>query len=229
MLHLLRLGILEVIAPEHEMSEEQSLAATAATFTKPVEHNTLSRPRTNTRSSAVSPLLAARAQSMAAMDSYQLNRLNDVFFIDLNAVGWIIHLHNANALLHFMKRGYDVALPVDSEGNSALHCIAANGTAEMVDIVVSDKRVRFEQLNLIGQTAGMIAAKNGNFKCAKRLFELRASARKSLEGKYAAWVLAFARKYEKNEKNLQCGRVGDDDAKYFDTSPDPFHSTWYNG
>eukprot|EP00981_Chlorochromonas_danica_P010582 scaffold3290_cov165-Ochromonas_danica.AAC.25 len=228
MLHLLRCGILEVIAPEGDLTDEQFVASAAATFAKNTESATVSQShKIRLRSSASAA--AVRSQSASAADTYQIVRLNDVLFLDLNAVAWIIRMHNIKALTHFLKKGYDPTLPVDITGNSSLHCIAAYGVVEMVDLVVNDKRIRYEQTNPIGETAAMIAVKAGNFFVARRLFELRVSARDSLRGKYSAWALAFARKYEKKERNTQTGRYGDDDERYFNTSPDPFYITWYEG
>jgi ankyrin repeat protein len=226
MQHLLRMGILDVIASESEPNEDLAIAAMAQAFSKPPEASTPSSKRVLRQS--IVPMLGSRAMSTISLDTYQLTRLNDVFFLDLNAVAWIISLKNTKALQHFIKKGYDVTLPVDTLGNTCLHYIAAHGIAEMVDVILAEKKVRFEALNPHGQTAGMIAAKVGNFKVAKRLFEMKISARKSLEGKYSAWVLAFARRYEKKEKNLQTGRYGDDDETHFSVDPDPFYSTWYS-
>lgn len=226
--HQLRMGILDVIAQDHEPTDEQSVASSAAAFSKTPDALVKDSTRAKSRIS-LTPMLNARAQSIMALDNYQVSRVQDVFFLDLNAVGWMIHMHCLKPFQHFVKRGYDVTAAVDARGNPCLHCIAAHGVVDMVDIAVQDKKVRYEQVNPSGYTAGMVAAKMGNFKVAKRLFELRASPRKSLEGLYASWVLAFARKFERNEKNLQCGRYGDDDEQYFSTSPDPFYATWYSG
>ncbi|RYH32314.1 ankyrin repeat domain-containing protein [archaeon] len=223
------MGLLDVIAADHEASDESTIASVAQAFAKAPEAVPAVVPAKRAARASIAPTLGSRAVSTSVLDTYQISRLNDVFFLDMNAVAWVISLKSTRALTHFLKKGYDVTIPVDTVGNSCLHFVAANGSADMVDIVAADKRVRYEMPNPLGQTAGMLAAKAGNFKVAKRLFELKASPRKSLEGKYAAWVLAFARKYEKNEKNLQTGRYGDDDERFFPTDPDPFYSTWYMG
>jgi hypothetical protein len=220
MQHLLRCGILDVIAPEQEIDDHSTSTATTSIGEKPPK----SPEGRKTRASILNP----RA-SFVVVDNYQIPRLHDIFFLDLTIAAWTIKLHNTKVLAHLVKKGYDVTLSVDNIGNSCLHYIAAYGTPDMIDVVIADKRIRYEQQNPDGFTAGMLAAKNGNIKVAKRLFELRVDARKSLEGKYAAWVLAFVRKYEKNQRNLQTGRYGDDDENYFNTSPDPFYCTWYNG
>lgn len=157
-----------------------------------------------------------------------LFKLQDQVFCGLTVLGWVIRLAKPKALQYFMRRGYKVTVPVDVEGNSALHFVAMHGTAEMVEIILVEKSIRLEQPNPAGFTAAMLAVKHKNFFAAKKLFEFRADCRRSLAGGYAAWVLAFVRRREKNEMNLQTGRYGDDDNKYFDTSPDPFYITWYN-
>ena len=64
----------------------------------------------------------------------------------------------------------------------------------------------------------------GRIKVAKRLTALHASARRGLEGMYAAWLLVFARRQEINQINTQTGRIGEDDASYF---PAP-NIGWYD-
>ena len=151
-------------------------------------------------------------------------------FLDMNICGWFIKVNHLKGLQLFLHKGYDPLTPIDSDGNTCIHCIASFGTVEILDILLSDKRVKLEYQNYKNETAGMIAAKIGNFKVARQLFKVRASPRRSLDGKYSAWVLAFARKYEKNEKNLQTNITGgDDDEKYFIVAPDPLYSTWYRG
>jgi hypothetical protein len=153
-------------------------------------------------------------------------KLSDEMFQDINIVGWVIRLHNIGALQYFVKKGLNVTRPVDHRGNPCLHYIAMYGIAEMVDVIMVDKRLRWEQQNRRGLTAGMLAAKQGNQKVAKKLFACKASARSSLDGKYCGWVLAFARRSERFEKNMQTGRYGDDDDLYF-SFVDPLYTMWY--
>lgn len=157
-----------------------------------------------------------------------LFKLQDQMFCGLTVLGWIIKLGKPKALQYFMRRGYKVTVPVDAAGNPALHFVAMHGSAEMVETILIDKSIRLELVNPSEYTAGMLAVKHKNFFVAKKLFESRADCRRSLAGGYAAWVLAFVRRREKNEVNLQTGRYGDDDSKYFDISPDPFYITWYS-
>ena len=172
-------------------------------------------------------------QSMAALamgstpDTMPLHRLQERYFNDLSVIGWSIRLSKAKSLQFFLRRGFKVTSPVDASGNPALHFVAMHGTAEMVDMVLSDRTIKLEQLNRDGWTAGMLAAKYKNFPVMKKLYEARVDCRRSLDGSYSGWVLAFVRRREKNEINTQTGRYGDDDVKYFDISPDPFYTTWY--
>lgn len=162
-----------------------------------------------------------------AADGYPLHRLQDRFFCGLTLLAWTVRLDKPKVMAFFTRRGYKVAAVVDGLGNPALHFVAMHGTVEMAELVLADRSIRLEATNSEGYTAGMLAAKHKNFHVAKKLFEAKVDCRRSLEGSYAAWVLAFVRKREKYEMNLQTGRYGDDDVKYFDISPDPFYVTWY--
>ncbi len=142
----------------------------------------------------------------------------------MTLVAWCIKMKNANALIRLVRKGYVMSLAADLEGNSPLHCIAKYGIASMVDTVLIDETVLIEALNRKGNTAMMEAAKSGNIKVAKRLTALHASARRGLEGMYAAWLLVFARRQEINQINTQTGRIGEDDASYF---PAP-NIGWYD-
>jgi hypothetical protein len=178
-------------------------------------------------SSAPGKLSVAALANAQSSDAIPLQRLQDQFFGGYTALGWAIKLNRPKVLQFFLRRGYKVTTPVDAAGNPAMHLVAICGTAEMVDMLLLDKTILFEQPNRAGWTAAMLAAKHRNFGIAKRLFDLRADARRSLDGAYAAWVLAFVRRKEENEVNTQTGRYGDDDVLYFDISPDPFYITWY--
>jgi hypothetical protein len=161
-------------------------------------------------------------------DSFPVHLLQGLFFSRLTLLAWTVQLAKPKALAFFTRRGYKVTAVVDRQGNPALHYVAMHGTVEMAEIVLADKSLRLEQTNSNGFTAGMLATRHGNFHVAKKLFEAKVDCRRSLDGAYAGWVLAFVRRREKNEVNLQTGRYGDDDIKYFDIAPDPFYVTWYS-
>lgn len=171
--------------------------------------------------------LAPPTSSPLAADGYPLHRLQDRFFSGLTLLAWTVQLSKAKVMAFFTRRGYKVGAAVDRLGNPALHYVAMHGTVEMAELVLADKNLRLEATNAAGYTAGMLAAKHKNFHVAKKLFEAKVDCRRSLEGSYAGWVLAFVRKREQFEMNLQTGRYGDDDVKYFNISPDPFYVTWY--
>ena len=160
-------------------------------------------------------------------DGYPVHRLQDRFFAGLTLLAWTVQLGKPKALAFFARRGYKVTVPVDMHGNLALHYVAMYGTAEMAELVLAEKAMRLEQTNNAGYTAGMLVAKYGNCRVAKKLFECKVDCRRSLEGCYAGWVLAFVRRRERNERNLQTGRYGEDDVNYFSIAPDPFYVTWY--
>lgn len=235
---LLRGGIIDVLTKNPEQEEDSgsvagSLTATTAAAagddTKTVASSAAPGKLAKVGSMHMDQLLGRSNSQMGSMDTFQISKLQDVFFLDMNIAGWIVSLKHIKALQLLIRKGFDPTLPVESnEGNNCLHYIARYGVPEMVDIVMTDKRTRLEAQNTRGQTAGMIAAKYGNIKLAKRLFEFKASPRKSLEGKYAGWVLAHVRRREKFEINTQTGRFGEDDERYSDISPDPFYITWYS-
>jgi ankyrin repeat protein len=176
---------------------------------------------------ALSKLSMSALANAATTENFPLHRLQDQYFSDLTVLGWAIQLGRPKVLQYLLKRGYKPTLPVDAEGNPAMHFVAMHGTAEMAEMILADKNLRLEQSNRAGWTAGMVAVRQKNFGVAKRLFDARADCRRSLDGAYAAWVLAFVRRREKHEVNTQTGRYGDDDILYFDISPDPFYVTWY--
>jgi len=138
------------------------------------------------------------------------------FHCGLSITGWCISLGNASALKQVLKNGYDASAPAEETGGgSSLHLAAAIGTNVIIETVLEDARVRLEAPNDRGFSPLMEAARTGNQRTAKRLVVRHASARRGLDGKYWGWMLAFARKQELTEKNLQTGRVGDDDERYY--------------
>ena len=164
----------------------------------------------------------------ASKDAVSMWKLQRVYCSGLTAAGWAIRLHRPHVLKFAVRKPYDLTTPVDIYGNPALHLIAMYGTAEMVDIVLSDKATRIELCNVEGLTAGMVAARYKNLEVLRNLFHRGADARRWLGAGCAAWVLAFVRRKERFEKNLQTGRCGDDDDRYFGLGADPFYSMWYD-
>lgn len=219
--HLIKLGVLEMIAPpENENGEENSLESSGAA----------PKNRRVSRQSSMTPTVALMARSTSNIGQIETalpEKLSEIYFLDVNIVGWGIRLHNVKVLQYFVKKNYNILAYVDVWGNPCLHYVAIYGSPEMVDVLVGDKRLRWEWENIKHETAGMLAAKHGNQKVGKKLFDYKASARRSLNGKYAAWVLAFARRSEKFEKNLQTGRYGNDDDLYFNIDPDPYFIMWH--
>jgi len=165
----------------------------------------------------------------ATMDkeTASLSKLQRAYFMNLSAAGWAIRLNRPQVLKFVVRKPYDLSVPVDIYGNPALHLVAMYGTSEMVDIVLSDKATRIEQCNMQGLTAGMVAARCKNLPVIRNLFHRGADARRWLGVGCAAWVLTFVRRKECFEKNLQTGRCGDDDDRYFGLEADPFYSMWY--
>ena len=145
-------------------------------------------------------------------------QLSNCYFCDLSLAGWCISLGNNSALQALLKRGVDPTVSVTLTGaNNCLHLASAIGTNVMIESILdsNNSKLRLEAENARGFTAMMEAAHHGNQKTAKRLVMHKASARRGIDGKYWGWMLAFARKQEETEKNLQTGRLGDDDERYF--------------
>lgn len=224
LMKLLKVGIFEIIAPSDDLlpSNPSIASATSLSVMSVGSGDEVASDGRKGRQSIIGNLKAP------SMDVPIPVKLGDQMFQDINLLGWAIRLHNVKVVQHIIKKGYNVTQPVDFRGNPCLHYIAMYGIPEMIDMLMIDKRLRWEQENRRGMTAGMLAAKSGNIKVAKKLFANKASARKSLEGKYAGWVLAFARRAEKYEINTQTGRYGNDDELYFNISPDPMYTMWYS-
>lgn len=158
----------------------------------------------------------------------EILQLLDVHFLSVNIIGWMIKFKHSTGLQLFIEKGLNPSKVVDKKGgNTCLHYIAAHGTANMVGMVFKSGKCLLEHENDAGETAAMLAAKVGNIPVAKKLFALRASARRALDRGHRAWVLAAARKQESTEKVTQTGRTGSDDEKYFNIAPDPFFTLWY--
>eukprot|EP01041_Mallomonas_annulata_P004030 gene4030-8022_t len=157
---------------------------------------------------------------------HPLYLLNGIFFKNINIAGWCIRLFNVMALKRFISLGIDPSLAVDEHNNNCLHLSACCGNVNAIDIIMTcGKYIKLEDVNKYNRTAVMEGARHGEMKTVMRLCKYGGNARKGLEGKYWAWLLALARKKEQNEKNLQIGLFGDDDEKYFSTKPDPSYIT----
>jgi hypothetical protein len=76
-----------------------------------------------------------------------------------------------------------------------------------------------EGVNNEGLTASMLGAKVGSFDNTKAVIQMGASARRALDGKYWAWLLAHTIQYETREINSQTGIYGEDDELYFPLQP----------
>jgi hypothetical protein len=103
-----------------------------------------------------------------------------------------------------------------SSGNtdSGITMILGNTSSHAIPDV---KRIlmRYESYNALHETPFMLASKHSNFQIIKKFFQLKVNLRNALNGKYAAWVLAFVKRLESKEKLTQTGRYGSDDELYF--------------
>lgn len=153
--------------------------------------------------------------------------LRHVYHGGMNIVGWAIRAHNSAALKYLYKNGISPAHHIDIHGNNSLHYVARYGVSNHLEIIdETDEIVLFEAQNDCNFTAAMEGAKSGNSKTLLQLFKRGSHARTALKGRYAAYILAFARQKEKCEKNMQTGRIGDDDMKWSPMSPDPDYIFW---
>lgn len=162
------------------------------------------------------------------VSSNPFSKLQNSFFFHLTILGWAIKLKKFHVIKAFIRKPYNLSLPVDVLGNPTLHFIAMYGTADMIQLVIeANKKLRIEQTNLQGYTPGMVAAKYKNVLVAKKLSSYHSDVRRWLDVSYTGWVLALVRRKEKYECNTQTGRYGDDDETYFIIKPDPIYITWY--
>ncbi len=222
LLYLFKVGMFDVIAPSDDLIPSQPTAVSTTSINSSSATEEFTETRKNRQS------IIGNITKSASVDIVIPPKMSEQMFQDINLLGWSIRLHNVKVVQYIVKKGYNVTQPVDFRGNPCLHYVAMYGTPEMVDVLITDKRLRWEQENRRGFTAGMLAAKSGNIRVARKLFANKASARRSLDGKYAGWVLAFVRRAEKFEICTQTGRYGNDDELYFSTAPDPFFITWFS-
>jgi hypothetical protein len=153
--------------------------------------------------------------------------LNEVKFWGMTLLGWAIRLKSSSAVDYLIRCGADLSKPVDEEGNTCLHYAVKFGTRGMVRVIIRKNIVLLEAKNKRKYTAGMEGAASGNFDALHEFILLGGRARISLQGKYWAVVLDWARRQERFEKIIQGGIFGYDDETYFTTYPDPHYSYWY--
>lgn len=159
------------------------------------------------------------------------NSLQHVLFDGMTVLGWAIRSASNGVVQQLIKKNCNPTLAVDNEGNNGLHLAAYYGQGATIDMILGYEGdvVRIEQLNDQKLTPVMMASIAGNYQSIKRLMAYGGDLRRGLEKKYWGWLLVLARKQEKNQKNCQWGRTGDDDERYFSISKDPFFTIWYNG
>jgi hypothetical protein len=247
--YLLRCGILETIFHEHAIVHGEpgidnlsapsfddvetgpaGVQTTMASIRMLSKSSSVKYPIGRTMSTKSGPVGTNTTTNAGGMpDNATIARLQDMYYEGLNIIGWCIRWKHSKCLQWLLKKGFDVTVSVETIlYQPVLHYVIYHGTVDMVDIVKTDKRLRWEQLNDESNTVAMIAAKTHAIKMAKKLFENRANARKALEGRYAGWVLAWVKKLERNEINTQTGRTGEDDIRYFHSASQPFFTFWYS-
>jgi len=157
--------------------------------------------------------------------------LQNVLFDGMTILGWAIRSGNNSVVQQLMRKNLSPTISLDMNGNNGLHYAACYGQGSTVDMILSyeGELVRIEQPNNQNLTPVMMASAAGNYHSMKRLMAYGGDLRRGLEKKYWGWLLVLARRQESNQKNLQWGRTGDDDERYFSISKDPFFVTWYKG
>jgi len=175
--------------------------------------------------------LAEKFGSLPEATPNPANILQYVIFDGMTVLGWAIRSANNSVVQQLIKKNYNPTLAVDNLGNNGLHFAASYGQGSTVDMILGYEgdMVRIEQLNNQKLTPVMMASIAGNYHSMKRLMAYGGDLRRGLEKKYWGWLLVLARKQEKNQKNCQWGRTGDDDERYFSISKDPFFTIWYKG
>lgn len=158
--------------------------------------------------------------------------LQSILYNNVSILGWAIKSKNESALTFLFRKGLSPNASVDENGNNCLHWAVMYGTGEIVYAVLDTTEsmisevVLLEGSNKNGFSASMLGAKVGEFQNTKRVIQLGASARRSLRGKYWAWILALAVNHEKREINSQTGVYGSDDDLYFPLHPN--HNLMYS-
>jgi ankyrin repeat protein len=157
--------------------------------------------------------------------------LQNILFDGMTILGWAIRSGNNSVVQQLMRKNLSPTISLDINGNNGLHYAACYGQGSTVDMILSyeGELVRIEQPNNQNLTPVMMASAAGNYHSMKRLMAYGGDLRRGLETKYWGWLLVLARRQESNQKNLQWGRTGDDDERYFSISKDPFFVTWYKG
>ncbi len=169
--------------------------------------------------------------------------LTKLKYQDRSMIGWAIFLRNQSVFDYLLSLGVNPSICVDTQMNTCLHFTAKYGSASMVEKILSfqptkfDKKdnslgqgkyvIRLEAVNSRGFTPAMEAVSSGNQQTLQVLFRHKASARRCLRRCCWAFILASSRRQEKNEINMQTGRMGQDDVQYFSPSPDPLFTLWY--
>ncbi len=172
-----------------------------------------------------------RPTSAFSIPEADMLRLQAVYFGGCTIIGWCIRLGNASALHQLVRRGYNVQVPVDMMGNSGLHLVCSLSLPNlggMAEIILHDSRLKIESRNYTGQTPAMMCAKFSNFVVFRKLYNKGVDSREGLRGRYVSWMLAFAKRRERQQVSTQTGRYGSDDAIYFPAAPTPDFTIWFN-
>lgn len=201
------------------------------------------------KSTEVAGLMAQTSQSEGSVaaktdttnsKSPATHALEGLFYRGWSLLGYALKFGNNNAFKALLSVGLRPFVPLDEDGNTALHLACKYDNVDAVRAVLAIKgslvaSIPFEIRNkpharmggiIQGLTAVGVGALAGSMRAVSLLVKAGADPRTGLEGKYSAWLLAIVRRKEKYETNLQTGYFGDDDVKYFPTAPDPMFVFW---
>ena len=154
-------------------------------------------------------------------------RIMDIMYKGYTLHGWAIIGNNTGLLLKFLDKYPLSNKSLDLSGNTAFHIAASQSSPSMVETILDNSHVLVEAVNSKGRTALMEGMMSGSFKSLLKIAKVVADPRRGLTRKYDAWLLAIARKRELNEKNLQTGKIQNDDESVEPMAPDPDYLFWY--
>lgn len=156
-----------------------------------------------------------------------VTRIMDIIYKGFTLHGWAIIFNNVGLLMKFLDKFPLSSEPLDLEGNTALHIAACYSSPDMMDAVLGTGRILVEATNNKGNTALMESMCVGSLKSLLKLAKAVADPRRGLGRRYDAWLLAIVRRRELNEKNLQTGKIQEDDENVCPMAPDPDYLFWY--
>lgn len=193
------------------------------------EYRPSSHHNTITTTSIDSPRSFTKSEADTIVTTYvNMKGLENKLFCGYTLLAWSVRLNNFKAFKKIINTSNGNSM-MDNFGNTGLHFVSRYGTKEMLETLLrKSKGLRYEELNCFGRTPAMECAIASNYHCMKKLLSLGANLRRALDAKYYAWILVLARKRELQEKNLQTGKIGDDDNTWHTMGVLPYYLIHYS-